>query len=301
MLPGVTPSLLSGPPPILVGQQTFSGFSGSQTFTVPGGVTSICAVVVSPGARSEYYPGVGGSAESGSGGALAWGNNIAVTPGEVLTVDFFQNGTSKANLTSPGAPSSISNICAFTRLRRADGTYILLATAGEGFASGPARSYRNVAQIGGTNNGGEGGRGQYHASSFAYHTACGGGGAAGYSGNGGNGGGNASAAGDPGAGGGGAGGEAYGPFTDNVRAGAGGGVGLLGEGASGTVSSAPGSGGTAGQASGSFTTGPAGGEYGGGGGCRRGNNVETVVQENGGWGGCRIIWGPGRSYPSNAL
>lgn len=139
----------------------------------------------------------------------------------------------------------------------------------------------------------------------------GGGGAGGYSGNGGAGGGNA---GQDGAGGGGGGG-AYSAFNDGpggTGRGVGGGVGLLGQGTSGaagfwtsgepSVQGSPGSGG-------SGTT------YGGGIGAaglplRYVNNIAVTpgqvlyirMDSNALGSSCaiRIMWGGGRSYPSNA-
>ena len=85
MLHMPSPMLLvaaSGP----AGQQLFLG-SGS--FVVPAGVTSISAVCIGSGGAGGFD---GVNAPSGGGGALAYANGVAVTPGETLTVTF--NGTS---------------------------------------------------------------------------------------------------------------------------------------------------------------------------------------------------------------
>ena len=53
---------------------------GTYFFYVPAGVTSISAVAIGAGGvASSSYTG-------GGGGALSYVNNVAVTPGEMLTV-----------------------------------------------------------------------------------------------------------------------------------------------------------------------------------------------------------------------
>lgn len=211
-----------------------------------------------------------------------------------------------ATFTVPAGVTSISMVCigeasvtvSGTAVCRSHGT--MVGTGGDGGAAGGHS---------GNNSGGGGG-----------------GGAGGYAGNGGIGNnGNASSgsvgqAGSGGAAGGGGGGGSYQP------GGAGGGVGLRGQGSSGGVSLA-GDNGTPGSngAIGNFTT--VGGKYGGGKGglgapspgtngsagqaganLRYTNSVAvtpgqsvTVDVSNTNWlSGCRIMWGAGRSYPSNA-
>ena len=60
------------------GQQVFTS---SGTFTVPAGVTSICAVAVGRGQNGVDNVGAGGA-----GGTLSYTNALSVTPGESLTV-----------------------------------------------------------------------------------------------------------------------------------------------------------------------------------------------------------------------
>lgn len=67
---------LSGSP---VGQQLFTE---SGTFVVPAGVTSICAVAISPGGQMN-------SGTTGFGGALRYVNDIAVDEGEPLSAQVF--------------------------------------------------------------------------------------------------------------------------------------------------------------------------------------------------------------------
>ena len=78
----------SSMPSILVGQQTLTK---SQTFIVPDGVDTLSAVAVGAGgARGANYvfgwPSVTYYAGAGGGGALCWGNELPVTPGDQLIV-----------------------------------------------------------------------------------------------------------------------------------------------------------------------------------------------------------------------
>ena len=127
----------------------------------------------------------------------------------------------------------------------------------------------------------------------------GGGGAGGYSGNGGNGG-NAATA---GSGGGGGGSNGVFGYSYGLAVAGGGGVGLLGIGSNGGpgLNATGGGGGSGGSNGGSI-----GGDYGGGGGAQAyaGDNYSMAgayaYSYSGGSGAVRIIWGPGRSFPSNA-
>ena len=64
------------------GQRTFTF---SQSFVVPDGVTSIGAVAINGGEPGTDFGE--GTYRSGAGGALAYRNNIEVTPAETLTVE----------------------------------------------------------------------------------------------------------------------------------------------------------------------------------------------------------------------
>ncbi|MGZ3774894.1 MAG: DUF7483 domain-containing protein [Bdellovibrio sp.] len=250
---------------------------GTYSWVVPSGVTSISVVCVGSGGATTV-----GSDVSGGGGALAYVNNVSVTPGETLTLRVSQS--------APSSPTS-------TYLKRS-ATSLCEAGSGASTASGPGGTV-----IVGT--GGSGGAGGNY---------CGGGGAGGYSGAGGAGGQFNGASGSAGAGGGGGGGGAYNGGSDGPPGGAGGGVGLFGQGANGasgnggTGSGSPGgggggggSGGTAGQNGGAFSTSsPAGigGNYGGGAG--GGNNGNLSI--SGGNGAIRIVWpGATRQFPSTSV
>lgn len=240
------------------GQQVFTS---SGTFTVPAGVTSICAVAVGRGKNGAAGDGYGTPGKGGEGGTLSYTNSISVTPGESLTVTI---------------ATSTSGSTGETTLKRSS-TVLLAARAG-GQTSGQANVGTSFA--GGTAPAPMGGYGS------------GGGGAGGYSGAGGDGG-SVGGGGSSGSGGsGGGGGSAPAAFS-----GGGGGVGLLGAGSNGTAGSGSGGGGgggSGGSSGASGGSGGAGGNYGGGGG---GGDIHNAGGSGGG-GAVRIIWGAGRSYPS---
>lgn len=78
----------SSMPSIMVGQQTLTT---SQTFIVPEGVDNLSAVAVGAGGtRGTNYvfgwPSVTYYAGAGGGGALCWGNELPVVPGDQLVV-----------------------------------------------------------------------------------------------------------------------------------------------------------------------------------------------------------------------
>ncbi len=228
---------------------------GTYSWVAPAGVTSVCAVCIGAGADASDINGYGAS-----GGALAYKNNIAVTPGASYTVFVASGGSSSRSY------------------------FIDTATVSAGIGS-------NRTGDGG-GNGGQGGLGG------SGNPCGGGGGAGGYSGDCGGGGsytypGNDGLAGS----GGGAGGGAWGGSGKGGCGG--GGVGLLGTGSSGGTSTGggnAGSGGSSGSVS-SGVDGAAGGGYGGGG----GGMTTGGSGGNGASGAVRLVWGPGKSYPSNAI
>ena len=270
-----------------VGQQIVSG-----SFTVPSDVTSISVVCVggggggSAGRRnnpfSQYSNDNPAGGAGGGGGGLSYKNNISVTPGETLTVQIGNGGSGGNGPTSGGSNGGD------TKLMRG-GTVLCHASGGSAgqwnSTSGGAGGYRVVGDGGGS--GGTGGGG-----ASLYGNCGGGGGAGGYSGNGGS----AGSSGSGGAGGGGSNGSSSG-------ANGGGGVGLLGQGSNG--SGGPGGGGSGGnngstsRYNGLSHNGLAGGNYGGGGGGGANQPGSSISDAGrGGNGGMRIIWGPGRSFPS---
>lgn len=237
---------------------------GTYSWTAPANVTSVCAVCVGAGG------GYNSTQSGGGGGGLGWKNNIAVVPGQSYTVFV---GSASINATGQ------------------DSWFVSTSTV---------RGQGGQGRIGGGWVGDGGGSGGTAPSTSTYGIK-GGAGAGGYTGNGGDRPASSAANGLPGQGGGGGSGAEN---STSGYAGGGGGVGLYGQGASGAggvcSTNTPntvgrgGSGGTDGVNGGA--AGGNGGVHGGGGsgGYSGGGGVA------GGSGGVRIIWGPGRSYPTNA-
>lgn len=254
-----------GPPP---GQTLYT--TGSNTFVVPAGVTSISVVTV----------GSGGYRRSG-GGALSYVNNISVTPGESLT----------AVVSTTGGNTQSSYL--------ARGATKLVQAGSASYGAGNGYCFVGGSVVVGT--GGNGG-------CSGCNCNRGGGGAGGYSGKGGNGGsGGAGQAGSGGSGGG--GGATNGVNTYGGGGGGGVGVlGTGSSGTGGTYGSGTGGGGGTGGSSGNsggnggrflnccanYEAIPGrGGSYGGGAG------GGSYIADNPSGGAVRIIWpGNTRSFPS---
>ena len=256
--------------PIALAGQVVLTITGAGNWPVPDGVSSVDVVCVGGGGgHSDTQP-----TEINGGGGLGWKNTIAVTPGGSVPYQVGIGGV--ANQDGGDTWFSSTTTCrgrgSATRTFDGDG-------GGNGGAPGNQPGTGLTAGYGG------------------------GGGAGGYAGNGGNGGdggngdgalGKNGAAGAGGAGGGGAG--AQGNAFVQRGGGGGGGVGLLGQGASGAgglnqtgstdgLPGGAGSGGSNGQPP----------IYGGGAKCE-----SFAGDSDGGQGAIRIMWGGGRSYPSNA-
>jgi len=276
------------------GHQLFTT-PGSFNWTVPAGVTSVCVVCVGGGGGGgkQYTSG-------GGGGALAYRNNIAVTPGEVIAIVVGAGGARFTGSTStPGGLSSFANGIANKQVRAGGGgskygtgTNTVDSPGGADVVNGTTGAANAIGGGGFGGKGSNGGAGNYG----------GGGGAGGYTGAGGNAGENA--AGGAGAGGGGGGGADGSGDATAGAGGGGGGVGIFGQGANGAggqynvnVSSINGKGGSGGGNA-TVNTGSNnsdGGLYGGGGGAAGGSGTR---QGAGGGGAVRILWGAGRAFPS---
>ena len=330
-------------PQLAPGEETFTT-PGTSTWVAPPGVTSVSVVCVGGGGASgkaDYYMGSGGS-----GGGLAYKNNITVVPGTSYTVTVGAGGAGYGLDATFGAAGSVSSSNGGTS------TFMdTSATGGEHGLGGyqttswfPDPSFyggripTGGGPIGTYDGGGNGGISE---GSVSYvNLSSGGGGAGGYSGDGGNGAGSPewqddliSASAGTGGGGGGGGSRKIRGMDYSYGGAGGGGVGLKGEGSSGAaglnnfgtfdpsthpidaakeiitdIAGGGGSGGGDGNLSPSHDgTGGAGGLYGGGagscaGGAKDRNDWEWRKQVGGagGNGAVRIIWGPGRSFPSNA-
>ena len=208
------------PAPVASNYQTSSDTQFS--CTVPTGVTSVCVVLVGGGGggnRSWATP-------AGGGGALAYKNNITVTPADVLYITVGKGGQSQGH----GGDTVI-------RTGSHSGTVLFTAKGGQYNATAFSAIAKPVAGSLTPDNVDNG-----HGGLCSGNGYVSGGGAGGYSGNGGNGeygnsessanSNNTKNAGGGGTGGAGGGGSGYPSST--YGGGGGGGVGLYGEGASGS-------------------------------------------------------------------
>ena len=249
--------------------QAFYGFGeGQYTWTCPPGVTSVSVVCIGGGAGSQS----GTYTTAPGGGGLGWKNNIAVVPGTTYTVQVGHGG----EYYNSGFPSGGTS-----------------ATGGDSWflSSGTVRGGGGQVGAGGTYTGDGGGNGGYSGSGP-------GGGAGGYTGAGGG-------AGSAGSGGGAGGGN---PYSSTYGYSSGGGTGPFGQGASGVSYNYAGGGGGSGGENGRMGENPSfsygsgqldGGLYGGGAGQGGNSSAAGGYQTYKGGRGCvRIIWGPGRSFPS---
>ena len=257
-------------------QGQYSASGGAGTWTAPAGVTSVCIVCVGKGGS--------GSHSGGGGGGLAYVNNLTVVPGTTYYYD--ASGTSWFNTSNTLTGAKIYATAGGNGQTAASWNGML---AGGGGAAGYSGNGGHGGETYGY-AGGAGGSGGGTATGVVSHS----GGAGGYAGSG-----TTVYTATAGSGGGGAGGQSG--YSDGLLPAAvigGGGVGLLGEGTSGTLGgsfgyqykpTAGGGGGSGGGSGGAGSTGVrGGGDYGGGGG----------GGGSGGAGAIRIIWGPGRAFPS---
>lgn len=296
-----TPAMMTAlvTPPVPPGQITYAS-SGTYAFVAPASVTSVSVVAVGAGGS-----GIDGSSgySGGGGGGLGWKNAIPVTPGSSYTV-VVPPQTPKGTMAQNAYFIDLNTVAGY------GGGRGYPASAGSYNTNGPNQNGSSYGAGGGWQGDGGGAGGQANSSSH------GGGGAGGYSGNGGR------YAQLPAADSGGASGG--GSYSSTYGWGAGGGVGLNGKGTTATgwyhgssgqvFSTSPGNGGGGEGGSGGArgmsgenptnssgeggNSGLYGGIYGGGGGgCGDGWPGNGGI---GAKGGVRIIWGAGRSYPSQA-
>ena len=249
-----------------------NGGESSYTWVAPSGVCCVSvAAIGAGGGGNHWWAGCGGG-----GGGLAWANGIPVTPGSSYTILVGNGGCWSSNcggcscfpgvVGGGGKCGQCTGCCAVTAsYQTAGGSWGTIA-------------YPNTAG-GGGGGGGYGPNQGFGANSG--HTGCFGGG-----------------------------GSATSHHSSTLGVGGGGGTGIYGQGGNGACGNAGyshqtgsggqgGSGGTCGNPGEPWSnwTGhgySCGGNYGGGGG-------GGGTSHGGGWGGrgaVRIIWGPGRCYPS---
>ena len=301
---------------------------GTYYFIVPAGVTSVCGVAVGGGSGGPSGSRYG----AGSGGGLAYKNNISVTPGARLRVVVGAGGAGGAATSYPyGNPGTAGGPSYLFWNEGPPGAWSNAISAFAGQASYAYGDTPAGLGVGGDDGVKYGGAGRWAPTfGFEYIRWGGGGGAAGYSDNGGAGGPTSiyDLGGESGRGGGGGGGmfaigndEGQNPYTSVWGKGAstgGGGVGIYGQGSNGGGGQwagqivTGGGGGSGGQTAPSRTRndgydsgedGGPGGAYGGGGASGSawvGYPGSPIWRKggDGGGGAVRIIWGPGRSFPS---
>jgi hypothetical protein len=272
--------------------------AGTYSWTAPSGVTSVCILCVGGGGGGgKRMIGIGGG-----GGALVYVNNVAVIPGQSYAVVVGIGGPSTNN--GDGTAGGDSWFNNSTYIKAGGGAGGRSGGNGEALPKSAGGEYINTSGY----SGGGGAGGAANGGGGASYSGGGGGGAGGYAGAGGAGSSptygvdnsnrNATSA---ATGSGGGGGGAAGNDSIGRNAGAGGGVGILGKGADGVGvnnnAATPGTGGSGGSSG----SGPDGGLFGGGGGGGTQNSYGPGFDSGPGANGAvRIIWGFGRSFPSNA-
>lgn len=275
----IKPKLLTasgGDTDLYIGEKEYLQ-AGEFEFQVPLGIRRIHVCCIGAGGAGGYNntDGITG----GAGGALAWANNIEVTPGETL----------KIKVGSPNASKYASNgtsevLRESTMLIRAEG-----GAFNDSYQAAAKPSWGSGISGGGGEGGKGSGGGTSSSGGYLYGVFYGaGGGAGGYQGNGGSGPGGAPAA---GSGGGSAGTHYYmenGIMQGTVRGGEGGGVGINGIGADGPAPGVQGPNGT--PRDGKPGSGGEGTKFGGGG----------SEGQGAGGGAVRIIWGINFRYPDKA-
>ena len=256
---------------------------GTTTWTVPNGVTSVSVVCIGAGNGG----GASGGLHPGGGGALAYGNNIATTPGATINLQVGEMAHMYEDTWF-----SASNIL-----------------KAEGGGSGTGNAAASGSYLTGGNSGGTRGSGY---SSWGNKYGGGGGGAGGYTGAGGTGGAAYSGSGNAGAGdAAGGGGSSDSSGGTNQAGGGGGGSGLFGTqgnasngnarttaGAGGANNASAGQGGDGQGSVGHNTVSRNPRAYGGGAGSKSSGSGHPAFVAAGG--AIRIIWpGDTRSFPSN--
>jgi hypothetical protein len=286
----------TGPAPVNGGTAVFVT-PGTYTWTVPEGVTSVCAVVIGGGA-SGADASAGVATAGGAGGGLVWANDIEVTPGGTFEV--------VVAAATPGASNATARRGALSRCQYVPPSGPGLVLLAYGGGTGSTGSAGNATTTGGGASIADSSGGLLIKGTTAVHAggtgaanvtarAGGGGGAAGYTSDG------SSAAtttsGSPTTTMDGGRGGVYWTATSTGFGGAGGGVNVYGSHPTPEAASSGGSYGGDGAPAAAAGTGKRdGGAFGGGG----GGSYHNYNGGAGARGAVRIMWGAGRSFPNNA-
>ena len=264
--------------------------AGSYTFVVPAGVTRISFAAIGGGGGG----GVGDeNYGAGGGGACAYRNNVAVTPGESISIIVGAGGAGAPSTTlnfagagSPGSPGGFSRVTV-------NGVSTTAGGGSGGQGNGLQASGGTIS--GTTSGGGSGGSG-------GAKLAAGGGGSGGFTGTGGNGArwwspAVSATAGSGGGGGGGGTGRVNTSTSSAARGGFGGTGGAQSNGAAGANTTVLGGNNNGGSGSSTFST------AGGGAGAYGGNSgTATVSGASGTRGAVMIVWpGNTRQFPSTNI
>jgi len=258
---------------------------GTYDYVIPDGWTSICAVAGGPGGCGfATDSSTRSDISSGAGGALAYTNNIPVSPGQTIRIVVSRGGTAAV----PGVASSVT----------VNDVVVCSAGAGE---NGALNATAAGGQVIVGDGGGPGGNGAFIGSTSAQLAATGGG-AGGYSGKGGNGvAGIATSTtnGNPGVGGAGGSGSVQATGNTFSRSIGSGGVGPFGEGPSGLGGGIGGSGGENGDSqNGTYYIGSPGKFGAGGNATTYSVGTGRFAITNGASGFVRLVSGADRAFPS---
>lgn len=159
--------------------RSFSIYTSNSSFTVPTNVTSISVICLGAGASGSQYGVSGGYTQGGSGGgggACAWVNDLAVTPGDVHNITVGQRGEITADITYYG--QQVGEDGGDSKFFATNGTTVLCGAGGGKAGTSVASRGAGGTVLAGTGyNGGQGGVGS-NGGSGTYKWGGGGGGAA---------------------------------------------------------------------------------------------------------------------------
>ena len=152
-------------------------YTSTSVFTVPAGVTSISVCCVGAGASGGIVRVAGGYTRcggGGGGGAVAWANNISVTPGDTHNVTVGARGTIASDPAYYGSQAGTAG--GFSAFWREDASgYHAYANGGSGGSNGATGGNGGGVTVGSGYSGGSGGNGNDSGTiSYAYGAMGGG-------------------------------------------------------------------------------------------------------------------------------